>query len=452
MVDPARYRQLFAAGAREQLQALGEALTAAGPPDLGALRRAWHSLKGMSATMGFEDLARQAHAAEEALRGQPPLPASAFELSARTARAFEAALLASEPPPPTTPTLGEEISDRSHLPASVSVPAEDLMALAHQLAELRALLPSPMHRRLGRLQDGVQRLLLLPAGALVPGLRVALAEAARQLGREVQLTFEGEDLRLGRATLELLAVPLQHLLRNAAAHGIELPAQRGERGKPVQGRIRVTFRVDGTMAQVSVEDDGAGVPLERLHDALGAHSPGLAALSVERLDLAPFLCRPGLSTSTRLSETAGRGIGLDAVQVAMHRHGGRLSLTTEPGRGTRVTLEAPLSLHVTPCLLARRDGVLYAVPMGAAERIPTRAEGEPRDEPSLMLRAADGTVTGLGVDELLGRLDAVFQPLPPGFDAGGTFLGVALTRQGEPVLLLRPGHHLPGPRAPARSL
>jgi two-component system chemotaxis sensor kinase CheA len=435
-MDTAKYRRLFLDGAQEQMEILDRSLAllsrGEGEAAMPELRRAWHSLKGMSATMGHEELAAVAHAVEEQLRPSPPSEITPHLLAAVTDAAdgvgrFLTALADDTPPPDLSTVIarlragdaspaaiGDGAADPGPaggkepipgLPPSLRVATRELDGLLAEATDLETVLAALQRGEdgatgrdlstpaavdadlvLDRLRRGVQRLRrrigrirLVPFSMVGPALHRVVADGARRLGKRVVLEIEGEEIRLDRGTLEALLNPLCHLLRNAVDHGFEPATSRTGKGAGEPGRVRLALQLRGERLHVCVEDDGRGVDLHRLAAALGPDAPSPEDLARPGADLSRYLCRPGLSTARTTSEISGRGIGLDAVQQNLGRCGGRLAITSRPGAGTRVEIVVPQQVSVISCLLARAGSTTFGIPFSAVAGVDARTARDLRD-------------------------------------------------------------------------
>jgi len=496
-----RYRKLFLEGAQEQMEILDRGLAALsrgeGEAALPEIRRAWHSLKGMSATMGHEDLARLAHAVEDHFR-----PSARPEISPRLLAAVTDAVagvgrflvaLDSDTSLPDLSTLvhrlraaaeagdgesapstdpGQETGPR--LPPSIRVATGELDGLLAEVIDLEAVLAAgdttprrpashPAHDDLvlGRLRRGAERLhrrvariRLVPFSLISPALHRVVADCAGRLGRSAALEVSGEEVRLDRGTLEALLTPLCHLLRNAVDHGLAAAKGSTGDGQGEPGRIRLSLQIRGEWLRVRVEDNGRGVDTARLAAMMELDAPPLEELERPGADLSPYLCRPGLTTARTATEISGRGIGLDAVQQDLRRCGGRLTITSRPGSGTSVELLLPQKVSVTSCLLARAGGTTFGIPFSVIAGVEEHPAPDPGDavpleellggEPpsgsgsrSVALRLArpGSSPRTVLVDTLMGRLDAVVRPLL-GSPPGSAYAGSALCGDGTPVAVL----------------
>ena len=196
-------------------------------------------------------------------------------------------------------------------------------------------------------------------------------DLARTLGKEVRLEIIGESTQVDRDILERLESPLAHLLRNAVDHGCETREQRLRAGKSPEGTIRVEARHSAGMLLVTVGDDGAGVQVQRVREAImmrGLATPAVAEKLAEA-ELLQFLFLPGFTLKEDVTEISGRGVGLDVVQNMVRSLRGNFRVSTQPGRGLRIQLQLPLTLSVLRALLVEVAGEPYAIPSTQIRRV-----------------------------------------------------------------------------------
>jgi len=224
--------------------------------------------------------------------------------------------------------------------------------------------------RIGReLQQNLMRMRAVPFSNLAERLQRIVRQSAAELARKAELTIEGGQAELDRGVLERVSAPLEHMLRNALVHGIELPAARVAAGKPEAGAIAISLRQEANEVVVAVADDGAGLDLERLRAK--AVEKGLigADQTLTEAERVQLVFAPGISTAESVSELAGRGIGMDVVRTEIHALGGRLELTSARGRGTTFTIYLPLTLAVTQTVMVRAGGLTLAISSATIEQV-----------------------------------------------------------------------------------
>ncbi|HEX6798152.1 MAG TPA: response regulator [Ktedonobacterales bacterium] len=217
------------------------------------------------------------------------------------------------------------------------------------------------------IQDDVLHIRLVPFGDLVPRVEVEARRLARALGKAITFTVGGELTELDRNISDGLAEPLRQLVRNAVVHGIELPAERLEEGKPPIGSVWLRAEHRGSEVVIEVGDDGCGVNPHRM--AAAALAQGLLDLEQARslsltqaLDLM-FL--PGITTGPDASVHSGRGMGLDDVRTAIERLRGSISARRDPRGGTVFRIRVPISLSAVQALVVRAGGYGYTLPFAS---------------------------------------------------------------------------------------
>lgn len=370
--------------------------------------------------------------------------------------------------------LSTETADQRGLAALAE--AQDLLAGMHrQFAEHLAGFEQYDHRasRLSRrLYDTALACRMRPLSDAIAGHTRMVRDLGRTLGKQVRLELSGAQTQVDRDILEQLDAPLAHLLRNAADHGIEPPAQRVAQGKPAEGCITLHARHNAGRLIIEIADDGAGVDLERLRSAIVRR--GLAseqtAGRLSQGELLEFLLLPGFSMRDTVSEISGRGVGLDAVQEMIRQVHGSLRLSQRSGEGMQIHLELPLTLSVVRALLVEVDGEAYAFPLGRVQRatsVPRDAieqlEGRQhfhfrfaqrqvglveaaqvlqrpvgaavRDEVPVVVIGEHEHTYGIAVDRLLGERTLVVQPLAEALGKVKDIAAGSLTDDGTPVLI-----------------
>ncbi|MDT7538847.1 MAG: two-component system, chemotaxis family, sensor histidine kinase and response regulator WspE [Actinomycetota bacterium] len=237
---------------------------------------------------------------------------------------------------------------------------------------LRELVES--HRGgMGLVRDGAMGLAMVPVRRVFAALPRILRDVAQATGKDVRLVTSGEDVELDKQVLDGVADALKHLVINAVDHGCEDAVTRIAAGKPEQATVTVSARSVGGTVVLEVSDDGAGVDEDAVREKaceVGLISPDSNLSGPALLNL---LFTPAFTTSDAVTETSGRGVGLDVVRDAVEELGGAVEVRSEPGVGTSFVLTLPVTLGVLRCLVARVGDERYAVPVpGVVESISLR--------------------------------------------------------------------------------
>jgi two-component system chemotaxis sensor kinase CheA len=215
------------------------------------------------------------------------------------------------------------------------------------------------------LQESVMSIRAQPVKSVFQRMPRLAREIAAQLGKEVRIVTSGEATEIDKTVIEQLADPLTHLVRNALDHGLEGPEERLAAGKQREGTLLLSAEHRGGRILVEITDDGRGINRERVlakaqEKGLVAHG---ASLSDAEIDNLIFL--PGFSTAEAVSSLSGRGVGMDVVRRNIQALGGRVTVTSQPGHGSRFTLSLPLTLAVLDGLVVAVGAESYIVPITA---------------------------------------------------------------------------------------
>jgi chemosensory pili system protein ChpA (sensor histidine kinase/response regulator) len=219
------------------------------------------------------------------------------------------------------------------------------------------------------LQNGLMRTRMVPFQRHVQRLTRLLRQAASETGKKAELVVEGASGELDRQVLERMLPPFEHMLRNAVVHGIETPGERVARGKPETGNITMRLQREGAEVVIVVEDDGAGLNVAAIRAKarqMGLLRPEQDLTDEEALQL---VLEPGFSTADRLTQQAGRGVGMDVVATEVKKLGGGLFIESNPGYGARFTIRLPFTLAITQALIVRVHDELFALPVATVEGV-----------------------------------------------------------------------------------
>lgn len=326
------------------------------------------------------------------------------------------------------------------------------------------------HRIATRLHHTINTTRMTRFGSVAASLKRLARDTGQRVGKEVVLHLEGAGTQLDRDVLERIEAPLGHMVRNAIDHGLEDPAGRQSASKPSAGHITVMARHHRGQLEVTVRDDGRGVDLDRLRERIlqrGLSNEQMLARMSED-ELLAFLFLPGFSTRDVVSETSGRGVGLDVVETCVQDLRGRLRVANQPGHGLAITLVLPVSLSLVRALLLQVAGETYALPLSQLERVLTLPTADVRwvaGQPCITVDGRDigwmplGPILGvappqpsptltlieiatahgrfaLSVDKLLGERDLALQAFDARLLKPVHVSAAAVLDDGSPVLML----------------
>jgi two-component system chemotaxis sensor kinase CheA len=300
-----------------------------------------------------------------------------------------------------------------------------------------------LERKLQELQAGVLEVRMVPLRQVFEKLSRVVRRLRRDTDKEVRLEIRGADTELDKLIVEELVDPLMHVVRNAFDHAIESPEERVAAGKTREGCIRLEAYQRGNDVVIAATDDGRGIDSEavrRRAEERGVIDPGVHLSRKEVLDL---VFAPGLSTRNEVTETSGRGVGMDVVRANITALGGVVDVDSNPGKGTTVTMTLPITLAIIQALIVGVEGQRFAIPLNSVretllvdarevqrsdgrellnlrgEALPLRrlagefALGDGRAGPkqyAVVLGIGDARL-GLLVDRLEGQQDVVIKPI-----------------------------------------
>jgi chemotaxis protein histidine kinase CheA len=249
--------------------------------------------------------------------------------------------------------------------------AEDILSEVQKLADalddqLRRLQETDalIQGAISRLQDSVMGLRVVPVELVFKRFPRMVRDLAQAQGKQIRLELTGQEVKIDKAMVESLADPLLHMVRNSADHGVEGPQDRRVNGKAEEAVIRIQAEQQGGRILIRVSDDGKGIDPERVRSK--AVERGLVkeedSHELSKEDILSFIFRPGFSTADVVTETSGRGVGMDVVRTNVMRLGGSIHLDSEVGKGTTFTMQMPLSAAVQEVLLVNAAKQTLAIP------------------------------------------------------------------------------------------
>lgn len=323
------------------------------------------------------------------------------------------------------------------------------------------------------LQDDLLRTRMVEFEGLSDRLYRVVRQAAKETGKQVRLDIVGGSIEVDRGVLDRMTGAFEHLLRNSVTHGIESPERRTAAGKEATGSIVVSLTHEGNEVGVEFRDDGAGLNLQRIREkgaAMGLIDPQQPHSDAE---LANLIFTSGFSTADKVTELAGRGIGMDVVRAEVNAMGGRIETATAPNQGTSFKLVLPLTTAVTQVVMLRIGEATVAVPSTLVE-IVRRAKVDEIEQAYqsgqfqvgdralpffwlgslLQLSARSGELAGrtrqvviirsaqqriaIHVDEVLGNHEVVVKNLGPQLSRMPGLAGMTLLASGAVALIYNP--------------
>jgi two-component system chemotaxis sensor kinase CheA len=301
-----------------------------------------------------------------------------------------------------------------------------------------------LERKLSDLQKGVMEIRMIPIGQLYEKMSRIVRKISREQGKRVELKFFGADTELDKLIVEDISDPMMHIIRNAIDHGIESGNVRVAQGKNEKGIIRISSYQKGNHVVIEIEDDGAGIDIDKVKSK--ALQKGLVndISSVSDRDAIDFIFLPGFSTNDTVSEVSGRGVGMDVVKNNIAAISGMVDIETRKGEGSRFIITLPITLAIIKALIIRCSGRIYALPITSVletllmtdkdiktverkEVIQLRELtlpllrlnhyfdiqriGEPQKEFYVVVVGVAEKRLGIAVDDLIGQQDIVIKPL-----------------------------------------
>jgi chemosensory pili system protein ChpA (sensor histidine kinase/response regulator) len=371
----------------------------------------------------------------------------------------------------------DRYSQLQQLSRSLIESASDLMDLKYTLSDKTRdteTLLLQQSRINTDLQEGLMRSRMVPFSRLVPRLRRIVRQAATELGKEVDFDLDNVEGEMDRTVLERMVAPLEHMLRNAVDHGIEMPADRAASGKSANGRILLSLAREGSEVVLRLKDDGRGINLQRVREKAVERGLMAADAKLSDEDVIQFILHAGFSTAEKVTQISGRGVGMDVVASEIKQLGGNMLINSIWGQGTEFEIRLPFTVSVNRALMIQIGEDLYAVPLNTIEGIvrvspfelehyyqdPTavfdyagenylvrylgglldsdtkpKLDGQGLPLPVILVRSADQTVA-LQVDRLLGSREIVVKTLGMQFGSVRGVSGATIMGDGSVVVIL----------------
>ncbi|HEY8889423.1 MAG TPA: chemotaxis protein CheA [Clostridium sp.] len=334
----------------------------------------------------------------------------------------------------------------------------------HKLTDLNETLEQ-VARATSELQDLVMKIRMLPLEVVFNRFPRMIRDLSKELDKEMELVVQGQETEIDRTVIDEIGEPLLHLLRNAADHGIESSEVRIAKGKNPIGTIKLIAYAEGTKAIIKVEDDGAGLNVEKIKakaDKVGINTEGMTEADIKNLIFAQ-----GFSTNEKVTDISGRGVGMDVVKTKIAALGGTVDATSEIDKGTSFIIRLPLTLQIIQALLVKVGDETMAISLGYIDRVIDYKDelikktngkevivyndsvislvrvntimqietSENTKKYIVIVKVGEKTV-GLLVDSLLGQQEIVIKPLGKTLKGLKEYIGATILGDGLVTLIL----------------
>jgi two-component system chemotaxis sensor kinase CheA len=379
--------------------------------------------------------------------------------------------------------VGELVTDRSQL-ATLGLALQERYPEDTQMVALLEGV-NRFARVTSELQEEVTKSRMLPINGVFQRMPRMMRDLAQKTGKEFEFEMVGGETELDRSVIEVVGDPIIHLLRNAADHGLESPEERAKSGKAGPGRILLSARHERSQIVVEIQDDGKGIDPDVIRAAAvrkGVVSEAGAEALSDR-EAVHLIFAPGFSTAQAVSDLSGRGVGLDIVRSNIDKVGGRVTIESRVGEGSRFQIYLPLTLAIVRAILVLAEGNTYAIPLNSVsemvslvytngELVQTSAAGQAAlilrgkslpmaafaevlaghrsaldpervriDPYAVIVHHGDGEAA-LSVDAFLGEQEVVIKPLGPLMKDSCGISGASILGDGKVALVIDPSKAL----------
>ena len=325
------------------------------------------------------------------------------------------------------------------------------------------------------LHESVMKVRMMPIETVTQKYPKMIRDLSKKLNKQMKLYITGEDTELDRTVIDEIGDPLMHLLRNSADHGLENAELRVERGKDPVGNIYLNAFQDGNSVIIEVRDDGNGIDIEKVRNKAlekGTITQEQAEVMTDK-DIVDLLFRPSFSTSEKVTDVSGRGVGLDVVKTKIEALGGDIDVKTALGEGSCFSIRLPLTLAIIQALMVELGEEKYAIPLETIQTIedisvndikyvqskevinlrgsvipivrldtileiePVQKEGDDDDNLTVVIINKGDKQAGLVVDRLIGQQEIVIKSLGKYINNNSKIIsGATILGDGEVALIL----------------
>ena len=314
------------------------------------------------------------------------------------------------------------------------------------------------------LRDITMSVRMVPLAETFTSFNRLIHDLSKNLGKKIRLETEGGETELDKNVIEELRDPMMHIIRNAADHGIESPADRVALGKDETGIVRLSAEYSGSNVQIRISDDGAGLNREKIIAKAGERGLEIAD---EADDSAVFqlIFEPGFSTAAVTTDISGRGVGMDVVKRNLEKLRGLVHVASERGHGSTITLTIPLTLAIIDgfmvqigkqCYILNLSMVRECIAFDAADQSDANGLVRLRENyipyidlakvfgtadydrpfPQVVVIEYEGGIIGFLVDRVIGHCQTVIKPLGKGVRNAAMFSGASILGDGSIALIL----------------
>ncbi len=315
------------------------------------------------------------------------------------------------------------------------------------------------------LQDLVMKVRMIPLEQVFSRLPRMMRDLSTELNKQIEFVMKGQETELDRTVIDELGESIIHLLRNSVDHGIESREERIKAGKDPVGHVTVTAYQEGNKAVIKVEDDGKGLDIEKIKEK--AQEKGIDTTGMSDVDIQNLIFVEGFSTSDKVTDISGRGVGMGVVKTKVTSVGGSVDVKSEVGRGTTFTIYLPLTLSIIQALLVKVKDETFAISLGFIEKVikinkddikysnnrevivyrdqiiralrlseKLRIESDNKSEGFVVIVKLGEKHLGLIVDSLVGQQEIVIKPLGKSLKGLKQYVGSTILGDGRVTLIL----------------
>jgi two-component system, chemotaxis family, sensor kinase CheA len=308
---------------------------------------------------------------------------------------------------------------------------------------------------------------MTPIGGIFQRLERAVKDLARDLNKDVDVVFHGNEVEIEKTILDRLIDPLTHIVRNSVDHGLEKNADRESMGKPFKGQILITANKLDDGVEVIVKDDGKGLDQKRIREKAIEKNLISRDSNLTKEEIFSLIFLPGFSTAEKVTNVSGRGVGMDVVMKTLEEVNGKIKVGSEEGKGTKFKITIPTSLSIVDSLIVSVNSDQYVIPINSLEEVvdvdPHQTKSRDsvylyrgkvipflhlsevfdghRDISSkesfpILVTKVQGKRMALGIDKVLGQHQSVVRTLSPYFEQSFAISGGTILPSGEPGLIL----------------